>query len=161
MQRQQSSIEEEHLGSVNFALHYDPDQALLRVHLIQARDLVPRDFSGTSDPYCKLCLLPLRRTQMKSKIVRRTVSPEFDEEFVFNVSPCDVNSRSLELLLCDFDQFSRDECIGQIIVPLASVDITDGVTLWKGLSRYDFKTCVSKFYYETVIRFVQRISIKI
>ena len=42
------------LGIINFSLKYNPEMGLLTVKLIQARDLQPREFSGTADPYCKV-----------------------------------------------------------------------------------------------------------
>lgn len=141
LQRQQSigNIEEENLGSVNFSLLYDSEQGLITVRLIQARDLVARDFSGTADPYCRLCLLPTKRTQIQSKVHKKTLNPEFHEEFIFDASSNEIGRMSLQILIYDFDQFSRDECIGEVVVPLGSLDLTERVTLWKGISPYNKK----------------------
>ena len=65
--------EEDNHGSINFSLSYSPEQGLLTVRLIQARDLVPCDFSGTADPYCRLCLLPNSKPQLQSKVRPLTV----------------------------------------------------------------------------------------
>ncbi|ELT91518.1 Sytalpha, partial [Capitella teleta] len=136
LQRQQSigNIEEENLGSINFSLLYDQEQGLITVRLIQACDLVPRDFSGTADPYCRLCLLPVRRTQIQSKVHRKTLNPEFNEEFIFDANPNEISDMSLQILLYDFDQFSRDECIGEVVQPLGSLDLGEKVSLWKGIT---------------------------
>ena len=108
------SIEEEHLGSLNLLLNYNPDQGLLTVRLIQARDLEARYFSGTSDPYCKLRLLPNKKFQLQSRVHKNTRNPEFEEEFMFDLQPNKIGRHTLEVLLYDFDQFSRDECMGQV-----------------------------------------------
>ena len=110
------SIQEENLGSLNISLRYNPEQGLLTARLIQARDLVPRDFSGTSDPYCRICLLPNRKFQLHTRHHKNTLHPEFEEEFMFDASPHNLKKRTLEILVYDFDQFSRDECIGQVSV---------------------------------------------
>ena len=139
--KQQSfgSIQEENLGTINFSLHFNSDQGLLTVKIIQARDLVPRDFSGTSDPYCRICLLPNRKTQLQTRTHRKTVCPEFNEEFMFAVLPADLPSRTVEILIYDYDQFSRDECIGQVHLPMENLDLSEKVTLWKGISAFEKK----------------------
>ncbi|XP_067660988.1 synaptotagmin-1-like [Haliotis asinina] len=128
-----SSLQEEQQGSINLSMEYNKETSILTVHMIQARDLVPRDFSGTADPYCKVSLLPEQRSILQSKIHRKTVNPEFEEEFVFEVSPHKLAVTTLEVLLYDYDQFSRDECIGQVHVPLELVDLSEKVILWKGI----------------------------
>lgn len=133
----ESVSEDSTLGSVNVSLIYNQEQALLTVRLIQARDLVARDFSGTADPYARLCLLPNRRVQLQSKVHRKTLCPEFEEEFIFEVTPADLNHSKLQILLLDYDQFSRDECIGEAVISLEHVDLSEKVVLWKGISPYD------------------------
>lgn len=138
------SIQEENLGSVNFSLSYDLEQSLLTVRLIQARDLIARDFSGTADPFCRLCLLPNRKSQLQSRVHKKTVNPEFEEEFIFDVPGTDLASKTLEILMFDYDQFSHDECVGQIQFPLEQFNPADRVNYWKGLSTYEKKTEVCR-----------------
>ena len=129
------SIQEEQLGSLHISLDYNPEQGLLTVRLIQARDLVPRDFSGTADPYCRLCLVPNRRPQLQSRVHKKTLSPEFEEEFIFEVLPSNIDSRTLEILVYSYDQYSRDEPIGQVLLPLEQIDLTETAVIWKGISQ--------------------------
>ena len=106
---------------------------------VQARDLVPREFSGTADPFCRLCLLPDRRGQLQSRVHRRTLCPEFEEEFVFDVSPAELARRTLEIVVLDYDRYSHDECVGQVhcaLDQLAALPPGECVTLWKGLAAY-------------------------
>eukprot|EP00918_Siedleckia_nematoides_P046211 GHVU01101310.1.p1 GENE.GHVU01101310.1~~GHVU01101310.1.p1 ORF type:complete len:344 (+),score=31.66 GHVU01101310.1:99-1130(+) len=135
-QMSDTSIQEENLGSVNFSLQYDPEQAILTVRLLQARDLVPRDLTGSADPYCRVCILPKKGVQLQSKVQKNTLNPEFQEEFLFDVLPTELNIKTLELLIFNFDQFSSDECIGQVHLPLEHIDLSEPVVLWKGISVY-------------------------
>lgn len=57
----------------------------------------------------------------------------FDEDFVFEVRPAAIGRRTLEILLYDFDAYSRHVCIGGLKVLLAHVDLSDRVELWKSL----------------------------
>ena len=45
-------------GDVQLSLKYNHRQQLLLVKVIRARDLVPRDLNGKSDPYVVLDLVP-------------------------------------------------------------------------------------------------------
>ena len=47
-------------GDVQLSLKYNHKQQLLLVKIIRARDLVPRDLNGKSDPYVVLDLIPDR-----------------------------------------------------------------------------------------------------
>lgn len=58
----------------------------LTVSIIQARDLPAMDMCGTSDPYVKLYLLPNKKKKYETKVHRKSLSPIFNESFVFSVS---------------------------------------------------------------------------
>ncbi|XP_075214201.1 synaptotagmin alpha [Lycorma delicatula] len=120
-------------GSVHLTLTYDPAAGILTVRLIEAQDLQARDFSGTADPYAKIRLLPDKTNVWQTRIHKKTLNPVFDEDFVFEVRPTTIGRRTLELLLYDFDAYSRHHSIGGIKIPLAHIDLSDKVTLWKGL----------------------------
>jgi hypothetical protein len=57
----------------------------------------------------------------------------FDEDFVFEVQPTTLGRRTLEVILYDFDAYSRHHSIGGVKLPLAHIDLSEKVTLWKGL----------------------------
>ena len=139
LQRQESvaSVEEEHLGTLNFSLEYNHETHLLTVHLIEAENLVPRTFSGTADPYCKVCLLAHRRAELQSKVHRKTTYPVFDEEFIFEVPPSEFKTSTLELLLFDYDEFSRHEGIGQVKVQLHDTDLEQKQIYWKPICQME------------------------
>lgn len=131
------SIEEENLGSLRFALQHNPETNILTVQLLSANNLVPRDFSGTADPYVKVTLLPDQRSSSaQSRTQRQTVNPTFDEEFIFELKEAHQDRAVLELLVFDYDQFSRDECIGFVRVPLRLLDLGNKLELWKHIQPY-------------------------
>jgi hypothetical protein len=57
----------------------------------------------------------------------------FDEDFVFEVQPTTLCRRTLEVILYDFDAYSRHHSIGGVKIPLGHFDLSEKVTLWKGL----------------------------
>lgn len=64
----------------------------------------------------KLCLRsPDKRAEKrKTKIVKCTLSPIFNEAFSFNVANINIEESSLEIVVMDFDNIGRDELIGCI-----------------------------------------------
>ncbi|GAB1599800.1 synaptotagmin-9-like isoform X1, partial [Argonauta hians] len=107
---------EQSCGTLYFSLRYDMPNEHLFVTIIKATNLPAKDFSGTSDPYIKVYLLPDRKTKFQTKVHRKTLFPEFNETFMFNVSCQELNSRSIQFSLYDFDRFSRHDLIGDVIV---------------------------------------------
>ncbi|XP_013782893.1 synaptotagmin-5-like isoform X2 [Limulus polyphemus] len=121
-------------GSLQFSVSYNTQFSLLCVRLIQIRDLIPRDFSGTADPYAKVWLLPDIRDVRKSSVRRKTLNPHFEEDFVFDVPPAELRERTLEILIYDYDQYSRHVCMGKVQLPLDRIEFTEKTTLWKGIT---------------------------
>lgn len=57
----------------------------------------------------------------------------FDEDFVFEVRPNVVNRRTIEVLLYDFDSYSRHFCIGGTKVDLNDLDLSIRTKIWQNL----------------------------
>lgn len=127
------SLAEDVRGSIHFTLAYDPIAGILNVRLIEAQDLQPRDFSGTADPYAKVRLLPDKTNMWQTRIHKRTLNPVFDEDFVFEVRAATIGRRTLEILLYDFDAYSRHVCIGGLQIQLAHVDLSEKIDLIKSI----------------------------
>lgn len=58
----------------------------------------------------------------------------FDEDFVFEVRAATLGRHTLEILLYDFDAYSRHHSIGGVQFPLNIIDLSDKVDVWKSLS---------------------------
>lgn len=52
---------------------------------------------------------------------------------MFEVRPATIGRRTLEILLYDFDAYSRHVCIGGTKIALAHVDLSEKVDQWKSL----------------------------
>lgn len=122
-------------GKLNFILKYDCDLEQLIVKIHKAINLPAKDFSGTSDPYVKIYLLPDRKTKHQTKVHRKTLNPVFDEVFLFTVPYNDLNARKLHFSVYDFDRFSRHDLIGQVIVDnfLDLADFPRECNIWKDI----------------------------
>ena len=103
-------------GKLHFSLTYKADNEDLRVFIESADDLPAKDFSGTSDPYVKVYLLPDRRNKYQTRVMRKTLDPEFNEVFYFSIPFKELSERTLQFSLYDFDRFSRHDLIGVVMV---------------------------------------------
>lgn len=56
------------------------------VGVIECTDLPAMDMGGTSDPYVKVYLHPDKKKKFETRVHRKTLSPSFNESFVFKVS---------------------------------------------------------------------------
>lgn len=59
--------------------------------------------------------------------------PVFDEDFVFEERPSVIGRRTIEILLYDFDSYSRHFCIGGTQIDLGKLDLTHKIDLWQFL----------------------------
>jgi synaptotagmin-1 len=125
--------EKEVLGKLQFSLDYDFQKGELTVGIIQATDLPAMDMCGTSDPYVKVYLMPDKKKKFETKVHRKTLNPVFNEKFVFKLPFGEVASQNLVLNVYDFDRFSKHDQIGQIKIPLKSLDLTRTIEEWKDL----------------------------
>ncbi|GMH93018.1 hypothetical protein TrST_g3840 [Triparma strigata] len=113
----------------------DNGPRLLTVRIVEAKDLIACDSSGKSDPYVKILFVDSKTKdalseQFKTKTVKKTLEPKFDETFVFGkkVSLAEVESQpTLRLTIFDSDTFSSEE-MGKIEIPLPSIDQSTTMT---------------------------------
>jgi synaptotagmin-1 len=130
----ESAKEEVKLGKLQFSMDYDFQKSELSVGVIQAADLPGMDMSGTSDPYVKVYILPDKKKKYETKVHRKTLNPVFNETFIFKVPYAEIGSKTLVFAVYDFDRFSKHDQIGQVLVPLNSVDLGRVVEEWRDLT---------------------------
>ena len=76
---------------------------VLRVQVIKARNLAPKDKSGTSDPFL---ILHLGDAKEATSVVNKTLNPEWHQTFEFPVTAAE--SALLEVVCWDKDRFKKD-----------------------------------------------------
>ena len=119
----QSSTKED-LGKVYFSISYDSQEMVLTLKIIKASGLPAKDFSGTSDPFVKILLLPDKKHKLETRIKRKNLNPTWNEVFRFEGFPHNkLLSRTLYLQVLDYDRFSRNDPIGEIEIPLSDIDL--------------------------------------
>ncbi|XP_063084303.1 synaptotagmin-7 isoform X7 [Cavia porcellus] len=124
----------ENLGRIQFSVGYNFQESTLTVKILKAQELPAKDFSGTSDPFVKIYLLPDKKHKLETKVKRKNLNPHWNETFLFEGFPYEkVVQRVLYLQVLDYDRFSRNDPIGEVSIPLNKVDLTQMQTFWKDL----------------------------
>lgn len=130
----ESKQSEVKLGRLQYKLEYDFNSNCLSVTVIQAEELPALDMGGTSDPYVKVYLLPDKKKKFETKVHRKTLSPVFNEVFVFkNVPYAEAMNKTLVFAIFDFDRFSKHDQIGEVKVPLCQIDLAQTIEEWREL----------------------------
>lgn len=116
------------LGAISLAVDYNFPKKALVVTIVGARGLPAMDEqAGSSDPYVKMTILPEKKHRVKTRVLRKTLDPLFDETFTFyGVAYSSLPELTLHFLVLSFDRFARDDVIGEAVVPLKGVDPSTG-----------------------------------
>uniref|UniRef100_A0A8C0G1K8 Synaptotagmin-5 n=1 Tax=Chelonoidis abingdonii TaxID=106734 RepID=A0A8C0G1K8_CHEAB len=124
---------QEKLGKLQYSLDYDFQNGQLVVDIIQAADLPALDIGGTSDPYVKVFLLPEKKKKHETKVHWKTLNPTFNETFTFKIPYAELGGRTLVMAVYDFDRFSKHDAIGELRVPMSSLDLAQPIEAWRDL----------------------------
>lgn len=91
------------------------------LEVIEAEDLKPTDLNGLADPYVKGHLGPYR---FKTKTQKKTLAPQWQEEFKIPVCSWEPPNNMLTVDVCDKDHFSQDDTLGDYSINVC--DYRDG-----------------------------------
>ncbi|XP_050548690.1 synaptotagmin-4 [Daktulosphaira vitifoliae] len=116
-------------GVLFFKLRYKEDKKVLLVNINKCMDLQPKDkSSSTSDPYVKLQLLPDKEHKVKTRVLRKSRNPVFDEDFTFfGIQSNKLQSLTLHFAILSFDRYSRDSLIGEVFFTLNEKDVHEAI----------------------------------
>lgn len=97
------------------AIHSNDDQTQLLCEIKQAKNLIPMDPNGLSDPYVKCKLVPDSGVSMKRKTrtIKACLNPEWNETLRFELKPDDKDRRLL-IEIWDWDRTSRNDFMGSL-----------------------------------------------
>ncbi|XP_073072734.1 extended synaptotagmin-1 isoform X3 [Manis javanica] len=124
------------LGQVKLTVwYYSEERKLVSiVHSCRALRQYGRD---PPDPYVSLLLLPdkSRGTKRKTSQKKRTLSPEFNERFEWELPLDEVLQRKLDISVKSNSTFMTRECelLGKVQLDLAEIDLAQGAAQWHDL----------------------------
>lgn len=93
----------EKLGRIQFSIGYSFQNTTLTVKVLRGQELPAKDFSGTSDPFVKIYLLPDKKHKLETKVKRKNLNPHWNETFLFEG-------------LCYFRSATHQRTVANIIV---------------------------------------------
>lgn len=111
------------MGIIELSLSYDQETCTLHCTIYRAKNLIPMDISGLSDPFCKLNILPSAKvsTRLRTKTVHKTRNPEFNENLTFyDITETNLMKKYLHILMVDDDKYGHDY-MGETRISLAKL----------------------------------------
>jgi len=114
------------LGTLHCTIRYSFDKNALVVTVNRCENLPAKDSTAkSSDPYVKLQLLPEKQHKVKTRVMRRTLNPVYDEDFTFyGIHFSQLPSLTLHFVVLSFDRYSRDDVIGEVMLDLEALDLS-------------------------------------
>ncbi|NWR54739.1 RASL1 protein, partial [Bucorvus abyssinicus] len=99
---------------------------VLRCHLIEARDLAPRDLLGTSDPFARVSCCG---HTLETAVIKKTRFPRWDEVLEFELPEGELRGHVLSVELWDWDIVGKNDFLGWVEFPLEAI-FTDPTKGW-------------------------------
>ncbi|KZS09905.1 putative BAI1-associated protein 3 [Daphnia magna] len=132
-------------GVLNIRVYFHHDS--LSVEILSARDVIPLDPNGLSDPFVIVELLPRRLFpncgEQQTTVKRRTLHPVFDECFEFPVTleQCRQETAMLLFTVMDYDVLTANDFAGEALLSLNTVPgvaaTPQGLDTFHGLKQID------------------------
>ncbi|KAM9148961.1 double C2-like domain-containing protein alpha [Pangshura tecta] len=119
-QAQQWELEER--GRILLALTYSSQRRGLLVGILRCAHLAAMDVNGYSDPYVKTYLKPdmEKKSKHKTSVKKKTLNPEYNEEFFYEIDQSELAQKSLEITVWDYDIGKSNDFIGGTTLGLDS-----------------------------------------
>ncbi|KYO31782.1 rasGAP-activating-like protein 1 isoform X1 [Alligator mississippiensis] len=93
----------------------EPHRRVLHCHVIEARDLAPRDISGTSDPFARVSC---NGQTLETAIIKKTRFPHWDEVLEFDLEERELEKETrgplLSMEVWDWDMVGKNDFLGQV-----------------------------------------------
>ncbi|XP_076248884.1 multiple C2 domain and transmembrane region protein isoform X4 [Calliopsis andreniformis] len=118
------------LADVNRRLKSQIWSSVVTIVLVEAKNLLPMDIDGLSDPYVKF---RLGTEKYKSKVVHKTLNPVWLEQFDLHLYEDPYLGQELEVTVWDRDKSHQDDLMGRTVIDLAILERETTHRLWRDL----------------------------
>ncbi|XP_033979241.1 rabphilin-3A [Trematomus bernacchii] len=104
----------EERGRILVSLMYNSQLGRLMVGVVRCAHLAAMDSNGYSDPFVKLCLKPDmgKKAKNKTQTKKKTLNPEFNEEFGYEIKHGELAKKTLDISVWDYDMGKSNDFIG-------------------------------------------------
>ncbi|XP_066506947.1 rabphilin-3A isoform X2 [Hoplias malabaricus] len=104
----------EERGRILVSLTYNSQEGRLIVGIVRCAHLAAMDSNGYSDPFVKICLKPDmgKKAKNKTQIKKKTLNPEFNEEFSYEIKHGELAKKTLDISVWDYDMGKSNDFIG-------------------------------------------------
>uniref|UniRef100_A0A674CPV9 Rabphilin-3A n=1 Tax=Salmo trutta TaxID=8032 RepID=A0A674CPV9_SALTR len=104
----------EERGRILISLMYSTQQNRLLVGVVRCVHLASMDANGYSDPFVEICLKPDmgKKAKNKTNIKKKTLNPEYNEEFSYDIKHSDLAKKTLDISVWDYDIGKSNDYIG-------------------------------------------------
>nr|XP_014349663.1 PREDICTED: rasGAP-activating-like protein 1 [Latimeria chalumnae] len=106
--------DEEVQGEIHLDLEIvgDGHRKALRCHILEARDLAPRDISGTSDPFARVIF---QNRNAETSIIKKTRFPHWDEVLEFEIEEGTISEGTgITIQVWDWDMVGKNDFLGKV-----------------------------------------------
>lgn len=123
--KEQSTVESTEYGVLSVRAYYHHDS--LCIEVLNAKDVIPLDPNGFSDPFVIVELLPRsvfpNCSEQTTNVQKKTLNPFFDECFEFSVTleQCRVPGAMILFTVMDHDVLTANDFAGEAFLALGSI----------------------------------------
>ncbi|XP_061905579.1 rasGAP-activating-like protein 1 [Entelurus aequoreus] len=122
--------DEEVQGEIHLSLHLlkHTEKIVLRCDVIEARDLAPRDISGTSDPFARVIY---NNYSAETSIIKKTRFPHWGETLELDLDPRELSEEGTVVVeVWDWDMVGKNDFLGKVEIPFACLHKTPLLDSW-------------------------------
>uniref|UniRef100_A0A8D8TBQ9 BAI1-associated protein 3 n=1 Tax=Cacopsylla melanoneura TaxID=428564 RepID=A0A8D8TBQ9_9HEMI len=122
---EQLNVESTEYGVLNVRAYYHHDS--LCIEILNARDVIPLDPNGFSDPFVIVELIPKSLfpivTEQQTNVQKKTLNPLFDECFEFSVTldQCKNENAMIVFTVMDHDVLTANDFAGEAFLSLRNI----------------------------------------
>ncbi|XP_019907761.2 rasGAP-activating-like protein 1 isoform X2 [Esox lucius] len=122
--------DEEVQGEIHLSLELlrDAQKIGLRCHFKEARDLAPRDITGTSDPFARILF---NNHSAETSIIKKTRYPHWGETVELELETNELTAGGIITVeVWDWDMVGRNDFLGKVEIPFSCLQKTPLLQSW-------------------------------